>query len=84
MNARIPEPGSPIPCVPFDGLDLEKPEDESEWDRRVMALAAARIATERLRLERLGIIGADGELISRVVPPDMLQEPTQGSRPADA
>jgi hypothetical protein len=49
-----------------------------------MALAAARIATERIRLERLGIIGADGELISRVVPPDMLQEPTQGSRPADA
>ena len=84
MNARTPEPGSPIPCAPFDDLDLERPEDESEWDHRVMALAAARIATERIRLERLGIIGADGELISRFVPPDMLQEPTQGSRPADA
>ena len=74
MNARTPEPGPPIPCAPFDGLDLEKPEDESEWDRRVMALAAARIATERVRLERLGIIGADGELISRALPPDMLPE----------
>jgi len=74
MDPRIPEPGSPIPCAPFDGLDLEKLEVESEWDRRVMALAAARIATERIRLERLGIIGADGELISRVVPPDMLPE----------
>ena len=74
MNARTPEPGPPIPCAPFDGLDLEKPEDESEWDRRVMALAAARIATERVRLERLGIIGADGELISRVLPPEVLPE----------
>ena len=74
MNARTPEPGPPIPCAPFDDLDLEKPEDESEWDRRVMALAAARIATERVRLERLGIIGADGELISSALPPDMLPE----------
>ena len=74
MNARTPEPGPPIPCAPFDDLDLEKPEDESEWDRRVMALAAARIATERVRLERLGIIGTDGELISSALPPDMLPE----------
>lgn len=70
MNARTPEPGSPIPSAPFDDLDLEKPEDESEWDRRVMA----RIAAERVRLERLGIIGEDGELISHDLPPDMLPE----------
>ena len=74
MNARTPEPGSPIPSAPFDDLDLEKPEDEAEWDRRVMALAAARIAAERVHLERLGIIGEDGELISRALPPDMLPE----------
>lgn len=74
MNARTPEPGSPIPSAPFDDLDLEKPEDESEWDRRVMALAATRIAAERVRLERLGIIGEDGELISCDLPPDMLPE----------
>jgi hypothetical protein len=74
MNARTPEARPPIPCAPFDDLDLEKPEDESEWDRRVMALAAAGIAAERVRLEQLGIIGADGELISPVLP----------SRPPDA
>jgi len=74
MNARTPEAGSPIPSAPFDDLDLEKPDDESEWDRRVMALAATRIAAERVRLERLGIIGEDGELISHDLPPDMLPE----------
>jgi hypothetical protein len=74
MKARTPEPGSPIPCAPFDDLDLEKTEDESEWDGRVMALAAARIVAERIRLERLGIIGEDGELISRDLPSDMLPE----------
>jgi hypothetical protein len=72
MNARTPDPGSPIPSAPFDDLDLEKPEDELEWDRRVMAMAAARIAAERVRLERLGIIGQDGELISRELSSDML------------
>jgi hypothetical protein len=74
MNAHTPEPGSPIPSAPFDDLDLEKPEDEAEWDRRVMALAAERIAVERVRLERLGIIDENGELISRALPPDMLPE----------
>jgi hypothetical protein len=39
-----------------------------------MALAATRIAAERVRLERLGIIGENGELISRDLPPDMLPE----------
>jgi hypothetical protein len=39
-----------------------------------MALAAARIAAERIRLERLGIVNADGELISRDLPPDILPE----------
>ena len=73
MNARTPEPGS-IPSAPFDDLDLDSPEDEAEWDRRVMALAAERIAAERVRLERLGIIDADGELVSRALPPDMLPQ----------
>ena len=74
MNARTPEPGSPIPSAPFDELDLDKPENEAEWDRRVMALAGVRIAAERVRLERLGIINADGDLVSRDLPPDMLPE----------
>ena len=73
MNARAPEPGS-IPSAPFDDLNLDTPEDEAEWDRRLMALAAERIAAERVRLERLGIIDTDGELVSRDLPPDMLPE----------
>lgn len=65
---------SPIPSAPFDDLDLDRPEDEQEWERRVMALAATRIAAERTRLERLGIIDAKGELVSTSLPPDMLPE----------
>jgi hypothetical protein len=70
------EPVSLIPSAPFDDLDLDRAEDEDEeeWDRRVMALAAARIAAERVRLERLGIIDANGDLVSRELPPDMLAE----------
>ena len=71
MPARANHPDSPIPSAPFDDLDLDRPEDEEEWERRVMALAASRIAAERSRLERMGIIGANGELISRELPPDM-------------
>lgn len=73
MNASTPEPAS-IPSAPFDDLDLDNPENEAEWDRRVMALAAERIAAERVRLERLGVIDAHGELVSRELPPDMLPE----------
>jgi hypothetical protein len=64
----------PIPSAPFDDLDLDRAEDQEEWERRGMALAAARIAGERDRLERLGIIDANGDLISRQLPPDMLPE----------
>jgi hypothetical protein len=73
MSAPLSEP-SPIPSAPFDDLDLDHPEDEEEWDRRVMALAAARIAAERVRLERLGIIDTNGDLKSRELPPDMLPD----------
>ena len=65
---------SPIPSAPFDDLDLDRPEDEEEWERRVMAMAAARIAAERVRLERLGIIDENGDLRSTVLPPDMLPD----------
>jgi len=65
---------SPIPSAPFDDLDLDLDEDEEEWERRVMALAAQRIAEERARLERLGIIDANGNLVSTELTPDMLPE----------
>ena len=71
MHAHVTEPASPIPSAPFDDLDLDRAEDEEEWERRVMALAGAGIAAERSRLERLGIIDANGDLVSRELPPDM-------------
>ena len=74
MHARASQPVAPIPSAPFDDLDLDRAEDEEEWDRRVMALAAARIAAERVRLEQLGIIDPNGNLVSRELPPDMLPE----------
>jgi hypothetical protein len=74
MYARTNEPASPIPSAPFGDLDLDRPEDEEEWERRVMALAAARIAAERSRLECLGIIDANGDLVSCELPPDMLPD----------
>ena len=73
MHAHANDPG-PIPSAPFDDLDLDRPEDEEEWERRVMTLAAARIAAERARLERLNIIDASGNLVSHQLPPDMLPE----------
>ncbi len=39
-----------------------------------MALAAARIVAERARLERLGIIDVNGNLVSTALPPDMFPE----------
>ena len=63
-----------LSSAPFDDLDLDRPEDEEEWERRVMAVAAARIATERKRLELLGIIDASGNLVSTELPPDMRPE----------
>jgi hypothetical protein len=65
---------SPIPSAPFDDLDLDRVEDEEEWERRLMALAAARIAAERARLEQLGVIDASGNLVSHDLPPDMRPE----------
>jgi hypothetical protein len=65
---------SPIPSAPVDDLDLDRDEDEEEWERRVMALAASRIAAERVRLEQLGIIDANGDLVSRELPPDLRPE----------
>ena len=74
MYAGASAPAGPIPSAPFDDLDLDRPEDEEEWERRVMALASARIAAERVRLERLGVIDPSGNLVSRDLPPDMRPE----------
>jgi hypothetical protein len=65
---------SPIPSAPFDDLDLNAGGDEEEWERHVMTLATSRIAAEQARLERLGIIDANGDLVSTALPPDRLAE----------
>jgi hypothetical protein len=63
-----------IPSAPFDDLDLEGDEHEEEWERRVMQLASTRVAAARVRLERLGIIDANGKPVSTELPPDMLPD----------
>lgn len=72
MRTHSSAPPFVIPSASFDDLDLDRPEDEEEWERRLMALATERILAERARLERLGIIDENGELVSRDLPPDML------------
>jgi len=71
---RSSHPASLIPQAGFDDLDLDDAAGEQEWERRVMELAASRIAAARERFERLGIIDADGELVSTALPPDMLPD----------
>jgi hypothetical protein len=73
MVARVSET-LPIPTATFDDLDLDRDDDRKEWERRLMDLAAKRIAAARLRLERLGIVDANGKLRSSELPPDMLPD----------
>ncbi len=73
MVAHANEP-APIPSARFDDLDLDRDEDRAEWHRRLSELATARLAAARTRLERLGIIDSDGNLLSTELPPDMLPD----------
>lgn len=63
-----------IPSARLDDLDLDREEDRDEWRRRLQALATARLAAARTRLEGLGIIDAKGNLVSNELPPDMLPD----------
>lgn len=65
---------APIPEARFDDLDLDRDEDRVEWRRRLGELAAARLASARARLERLGIVDAEGKLVSTELAPDMLPD----------
>ena len=73
MVARASEPPS-IPTATFDDLDLDREDDRKEWERRLMDLAAKRIAAARRRLAHLGIVDENGELVSNELPPDMLPD----------
>lgn len=74
MSAESAAQVSPIPTAPVGDLDLDRDQDEEEWERRVLQLAADRVAAARDRLERLGIVDANGNLVSRTLPPDMMPE----------
>lgn len=67
-----PASAAPIPEARLDDLDRE--EDRVEWRRRLAELAAARLSSARARLERLGIVDAQGKLVSSELPPDMLPD----------
>ena len=74
MSAERAADISPIPSAPFGDLDLDREEDEAEWERRLMELASVRIRAARARLERMGIIDAEGKLVSTELPPDMMPD----------
>lgn len=65
---------SPIPGARFDDLDLDLDEDRVEWQRRLGELATVRLTAARTRLERLGILDREGNLVSGELPPDMLPD----------
>ena len=69
MPAMIDE--SLIPEARVDDLDLEKEADAATWDARMDAMAERRIRQARARLEQMGVIDCDGQLVSRELPPDM-------------
>jgi hypothetical protein len=71
MASPRPSDVSPIPTAPMGDLDLDREDDEEEWERRVLELASTRIDAARARLERLGIIDANGKVVSAELPPDM-------------
>ncbi len=70
MPLKIDE--SPIPEARVDDLDLDKEGDAATWDARMDAMAERRIRQARARLEQMGVIDREGQLVSRQLPPDML------------
>lgn len=63
-----------FPKAGFDDLDIDREEDRIEWRPRLAELAVARLASARARFDRLGIIEADGRLVSTEFPPDMVPD----------
>ena len=72
--AAAPASTAPIPEARFDDLDLDREEDRVEWRRRLAEAGGRRGSRVRARFERLGIVDADGKLVSTELPPDMLPE----------
>lgn len=74
MSAQSAADVSSIPSAPVGELDLDRDDDEEEWERRATGLASVRIRAARARLEALGIVDANGVLVSRTLPLDMTPE----------
>lgn len=75
VMASAPLTSLPVTAsAPFDDLDLDSVDGAAEWERRVMEMANARIQAARGRLERLGIIDVDGQLVSTELTVDMLPD----------
>ena len=60
-----------IPQARLDDLDLDKEADAAEWKKRLATLAERRILQARARLQQMGIIDGEGNLVSEDLPPDM-------------
>jgi hypothetical protein len=60
MMGASTKPASPVPDVRFDDEDVDRDEDQAELSGRLSALATARLAAARARLEHLGIIRSRG------------------------
>jgi hypothetical protein len=60
-----------IPEARVDDLDLDDPSDRAKWEQRLAQLAEGRLQTARRRLEQMGVITPDGDLVSDEVPADM-------------
>ena len=61
-----------IPEARVDDLDLDDERDRAVWENRLQALAEARLAQAKLRLQELGVVDRDGALVSDERPRDML------------
>ncbi len=63
---------SPIPEARLDDLDLDNEGDATIWRSRLAAMAESRLRQARVRLQEMGIIDVQGQIVSRELPPDML------------
>ncbi len=64
-----------IPEARVDDLDLDDGRDHALWQERLDALAKARLARARERLERMGIIDGEGHLVSNEPRPTCYRRP---------
>gem|GEM_PF-5208801 len=62
---------SPIPEARVDDLNLSSETDSATWRGRLDTMAERRLAQARARLEAMGIVDRNGQLVSDELPSDM-------------